>query len=73
MPCQLLNRPCRRTLHRQVRAEGVTEDVDAIPDTGAACRSSNEPLHHLLRQRLGVVAAQNAHALQAAVTAERRR
>jgi hypothetical protein len=32
MTRQLLNRPCRRASHRQVRAERVAEDVNARPD-----------------------------------------
>ena len=51
VPSQLLNRPCRRTLHSQMRAEGVPKDMD--PTIGYARLlgyTSYQKLNALLRQ-----------------------
>jgi hypothetical protein len=42
----------RRALHGEVRAEGVTQDVNAFLHSGAPGHAPHDPLHDFLRQRL---------------------
>jgi hypothetical protein len=41
---QLLDGPRRRSAHREMRTEGVSQDVDARSDVGAARRPSHQAL-----------------------------
>ncbi len=50
--CQFLDRLRRRPAHRQMRAEGVPQQVDTgLGEPCLSCSSVNESLDHLLRQR----------------------
>ena len=52
MAGEFLNRPRSRTLHRQVRAERVPEDMDAnVAKIGLTSRPRNETLNQPLGQR----------------------
>ena len=67
---QLLNGPCGRTPHRQMRAERVAQDVD--PVVLQPCSAGCPPypvLHHLLREWSAALDRQDPLAAQMAVAA----
>ena len=60
MPRQVLNRSRRHPSHRQVRTEGVTQNVNAVVlEFGAASGTLHQPLHQPLRQGLTVFSAKH--------------
>lgn len=71
---KFLNRSWRRSSHRQMRAERVTQDVHALlRHLRSARRAQNAVLYHLSGQRLTVVLAQHVWAPQMPMIAERGR
>ena len=54
MAGELLDGSYGRATHRQVRTEGVPQDVDARLHVRASCRPSQHHLHNLLRKRLWI-------------------
>ena len=64
---ELLDGPCRRATHRQVRTECVAKDVDAVPHVRVFRGELHFRLHDLPGERLAVRFAQDSEAAQVAV------
>jgi hypothetical protein len=61
---KFLDGPCRRATHRQVRAERVTKDVDAVPHVRVLGGELNLRLNDLSRERPAIGFAQNPRSAQ---------
>ena len=59
------------TAHREMRTEGVSQDVRAVLDVRSSPDTTHYSLNHLLRQRVAVGIAQHAFTPQVACCRKR--
>ena len=70
MSGDLLNRPCRRTSHGQMRTEHVTQPVSSTRGNASFTPSfPNVLAHDILRERRAIIQTEHSRALQVTMLA----